>query len=367
VREFTLCAPGRQVPLKAMPSRKILIGSGVAAVLILAAAFGYFRWRLKDSDSARFELLSLLPADANSVFYLDLAQFRSSPFLAELFAWAPQQNLDEDYKNFVRATGFDYERDLNRVAMSFTRGRANPTFFAVADGRFDRKKIEAYARQSGKEIESHGISVFSVLRSGSEHPVYFMFLGSDRMAWTNDPRYTALSDRSLTPAVSAYAADWREQFTRLAGTPLFLVIRQDPDAARALAMQAPGGLRSPQLATLLLQLQWISIAGKPDGILLRVVIDAQSDSEPAVRQLNEMLNGLVLLAEGGLNDPKTRQQIAPEAREGYLQLLRSVEIQKIDRGGPKSVRIVFDITPAMMRSAREARAPAAAVPALPGQ
>jgi hypothetical protein len=132
-------------------------------------------------------------------------------------------------------------------------------------------------------------------------------------------------------------------------------------------MQAPGGLRSPQLATLLSQLQWISIAGKPDGNLLRVVIDAQSDSEQATRQLNEMLNGVVLLAQGGLNDPKTRKQIAPETRDNYLQLLRSVDIKQIDRGGSKSVRIVFDITPQMLRSARESNPPTTNGPPLPAR
>jgi hypothetical protein len=355
------------VALQPMPSRKILIGCTVAVGLILAAAFGYFHWRSRDSDSARFELLSLLPADANSVFYLDLAQFRASPFLAELFAWVPQQNLDEDYKNFVHATGFNYERDLDRVAMTVTRSSTTSTFFAVADGRFDHKKIEAYARQNGKEVQTRGASIFSILPSGSQRPSYFMFLRGDRIAFTNDANYAALFDRSLSPTISTYAAEWREQFTRLAGTPLFVVLRQDPDAAAALAMQAPGGLRSPQLATLLSQLQWISIAGKPDGNLLRVVIDAQSDSEQATRQLNEMLNGLVLLAQGGLNDPKTRKQIAPETRDIYLQLLRSVDIKQIDRGGSKSVRIVFDITPQMLRSARESSAPTTNGPPLPAR
>src|SRR6266567_3165054 len=71
------------------------------------------------------------------------------------------------------------------------------------------------------------------------------------------------------------------------------------------------------------------------------------------RQLADLLNGVVMLAETGLNDAKTRQQLDPATREAYLELLKSTDVSKIDRGDTKSVRLVFEITPKFLETARQ--------------
>ena len=173
----------------------------------------------------------------------------------------------------------------------------------------------------------------------------------DRIAWTDDPSYAAIL---LQRTVAASPEEWREHFRRLAGTPLFVVLRQDSGSPSPLAEQAPGGFQSPQLAALLGQLQWISIAGKPDGNLLRVVVDGECLSEQTIKQLNDFLKGVVVLAQMGLSDAKTRKQLDPQLREGYLELLQSADIEKMDRGSSKSVRVVFDVTPKLLEAARGA-------------
>jgi hypothetical protein len=65
------------------------------------------------------------------------------------------------------------------------------------------------------------------------------------------------------PANTSDAREWRDRFSRLAGSPIFAVIRQDAAAGSALASQTPGGFQSPELSTLINQLQWITVAGKP--------------------------------------------------------------------------------------------------------
>ena len=148
---------------------------------------------------------------------------------------------------------------------------------------------------------------------------------------------------------------------------MFAVIRQDSGAAAALAQQAPGGFHSPQLAVLLAQLQWISIGAKPDGNLLRVVADGECESEGTMRQLSEFLNGIILLAQGGLNGADTRKKLDPQLREGYLELLQSADVQKVDRGTSKSVRVVFDVTPKLLQAVRTAEKPVGpATPATTG-
>jgi hypothetical protein len=323
-----------------MSKNTTLVVTTVALALTLAGFFAYRHWNSRDSVVGREAMLSLMPPDASAVAYLDLAQLRASPFLAELFRYAPKVTPDADYAQFVQATGFNYETDLDRIAVSINRQSQNATAFAVADGKFDRKKIEAYGSRYGSLKTADGKILFSVPLSGSGRKVFFTFLRGDRIAWANDPSYFFHQARGDSE-------EWREHFLRLAGTPLFAVLRQDAGAGAALA-QAPGNLHSPQLAALLEQLQWISISAKPEGNLLRVAMEGECLAESTEHQLKEMLSGMVILAQMGWNDPKTRKQLDPAMRDGYRELLQSADIQQVDRGTSKTVRVLFDVSPKLL-------------------
>jgi hypothetical protein len=341
-----------------MPKNKLLLATGITFSILLAVFFGYRHWHSSNSLAVRTEMLSRMPGDASAVVYLDLAQLRTSPFLAQLFRWAPQPTPDSDYIQFLQATGFNYERDLDRLALAINRQSQNPTAFAIADGRFDRKKIEAYGGRYSSLKTADGKTLFAIPMGGSSHKAFFTFLRDDRMVWANDSSYFFQQPRGTSPE------EWSEHFSRLAGTPLFAILRQESGAATALA-QAPADLRSPQLAALLAQLQWISISGKPEGNLLRVGIEGECLTEGTVHQLKEFLSGLGVIAQMGLNDPKIRQQLDPELREGYLELLQSANIQQLDRGTSKSVRVVFDVTPKVLQTAHNPAAGADPLPPAP--
>ncbi len=328
-----------------MPKNKSLLVACLAIAVFVMAFLAYRHWSSGDSLSDRERMLAYMREDASAVMFMDVAQLRSSPFLAELFRWAPKPAPDSDYAQFLEATGFNYESDLDRLAMSINRQPQSPTAFAVAEGRFDRKKIEAYAAKFASLRTADGKTLYAVPLSGSNRKAYFTFLREDRIAWANDSSYFFQRPHSGS------STEWREHFSRLAGTPVFAVLRQESGAASALAQEAPGGLRSPQLAALLAQLQWISISAKPEGNLLRVGLEGECQGESTEHQLKELLSGLVMLAQMGLNDSKTRAQLDPELREGYLQLLQSADIQQVDRGGSKSVRVFFDVTPKLLESA----------------
>ena len=329
----------------------------VLAVVLLSAAvfFGYQRWGPTIS-APREELLSQLPSDATAVIFLDFDELRRAPFMARLHEWAPKPEFDADYSQFLKDTGFDYERDLHRAAFATRKKGQDSMIFAIADGKFDRAKISAYASRFGSIAKKGGLEIYSVPATGTAKQISFVFLKNDRIAVTSDTDLSALlSARNRKED----AAEWRTRFERLAGSPASAVIRQDAGAASALAAQAPGGLRSPQLSTLLDQLQWITLAAKPDNELLRVVAEGECATDATARQLADLLNGVVILAQAGLNDAKTRQQLDPATREAYLELLRSADISKLDRGGTKSVRLVLEITPKFLAAARTA------MPALP--
>jgi hypothetical protein len=333
-------------------SRKIIFA---LFILIVAAglAFFYHPWRGSDPQSLRAQMLNLLPADSSAVIFLDLDQFRTTPFLAQLLQWAPQAPTDEEYKQFVQASGFDYERDLDRLAISISKKAGGESIFGIADGHFDRKKIEDYAGKNGKQLGNSSNRVFAVALNNSPRTLFFTFLNNRRIAWTDDS--AAQNESSPAPPRIHGDSDWQEHFSRLAGTPLFAVFKQDSGALAGLSQQAPGEFRSPRLAELLAELRWISLGGKPEGNILRVVAEGECPSDNTARQLNDFLGGIVLLAQAGLNSPKASKRLDPALRDAYLELLRSVEVKKIDRGDIKSVRAVFYITPKLLQAAGTAK------------
>ena len=248
------------------------IGLGaVAFILISFAVLGYQRWS-GSSEAARGEALALMPPDASAVLFADFDELRRAAFIAELYAWAPKPQADAEYAQFLKDTGFDYERDLHRIAIGVEKHGTDSTLFAIADGEFDREKISAYASKSGTVAKNGGHEIYSVSVNGSPKKISFTFLNKNRMALTDAPD---LGVFLRTKAKNSDEAEWRARFERLAGSPIFAVIRQDAAAGSTLAAQAPGGLSSPQLSALLDQLQWITIAGKPDNDRLRVVADGE--------------------------------------------------------------------------------------------
>jgi hypothetical protein len=324
---------------------------GLTAVLVLLAAivfYGYERWGGRNG-AMRDDALALMPSDTSAVLFADLEELRQAPFFSSLYAWAPKPQADADYAQFQQATGFNYERDLDRVCVALLKHGPEASYFVVADGRFDRKKITAYALQSGARFSQGNREIFSVPASGNARKVSFAFLRSNRIALTNekDPSKALAGNQGNTDV-----SDWRTRFDRLAGSPIFAVIRHEAGTGSTLAEQAPGGFRSPQLSAALEQLQWITVAGKPDAERLRIVAEGEGTSDTTARQLSDLLNGVLVLAQAGLNDAKTKNQLDPAVRAAYLELVKSAEVSQIDRGETKAVRLVFDLTPKFLEAAR---------------
>jgi hypothetical protein len=327
----------------------------VACSLILAAAFAlcfvWFRTALPRRQAA----LSLMPGTAERVLFVDFSDLRQAPFFADLLAWAPKPALDPDYDQLRRDTGFDYEKDLDRLAIAFEKHGSQKTFFAVANGRFDQKKIKDYAAKSGSVQKQAGTEIFSIPVTGSSERISFTFLRRDLIAFSNAAELSSF----MKPPKTSESADWHARFERVAGSPFFAILRNDGIAdaigsqpgAQSLAQRATGGLTSPQLSSLLMQLQWISVAAKPQNDRLRIIAEGEGSEERNARQLADLLNGVVLLARAGLGGVRTQQQLGAATRDAYLELLKSVEISRVDRGDAKSVRLMFDVTPQLLKSA----------------
>ena len=92
-------------------------------------------------------MLRRLPPENATVLFVDFDTLRRGGVLKLL---ASSKTAEEpDYQTFVRATGFDYQKDLDTAAVSFS---SDGEFFVVK-GRFDWPKLRAYAEGQGGGCE----------------------------------------------------------------------------------------------------------------------------------------------------------------------------------------------------------------------
>ena len=119
--------------------RRLLIGAGLAVALALGT-FVYFKTRALSTPE---QILARLPSDDASVLSIDFAMLRKAGVFEMLNGSAIGE--EPEYTAFVNKTGFNYQRDLDRAFLAF---HPSGVYFLV-DGRFDWKRLEAYASEQG--------------------------------------------------------------------------------------------------------------------------------------------------------------------------------------------------------------------------
>src|SRR5882724_5612609 len=137
-RSFQMSGAGDNRQANRLPHR-ILIGSVIAVLLGAIAMFVYLRTR----DLAPEVALARLPSGNAAVLSIDFAALRRGGIFEMLSG--PVVEEEPEYKTFVAKTAFDYRRDLDRAFISF---HSSGVYFLVR-GRFDWKRLEAYAREQG--------------------------------------------------------------------------------------------------------------------------------------------------------------------------------------------------------------------------
>jgi hypothetical protein len=133
---------------------------------------------------------------------------------------------------------------------------------------------------------------------------------------------------------------------------LLAVVRQDAGVGSHFAETNAAGGQAQQLAALLDQLRWITFGGVPEQNRLRLVVEGECPTDATAHDLSDVLNGIRMFAQTGLNDPKVRHQLDDQTREAYIELIHGADITRLDRGETKSVRLVLEITPEMLKTAR---------------
>jgi hypothetical protein len=100
--------------------------------VLLVAAIGWLAWRGFHADESAARLLGARPREHAAEFHIDAGALRANGLLDSIAGSEASEELDYQ---FVAETGFDYRRDLDAVAASFTAG----DMFVV--GNFDEKTL----------------------------------------------------------------------------------------------------------------------------------------------------------------------------------------------------------------------------------
>lgn len=342
----------------------------IVCVGVVAGAFYLHRLRQplpSTNPGPPPDLLSELQPDAPAIAYIDVAELRKSQNspLSTLLGLtgfsstaesgskasrparnAPSQNApDREYADFVRDTGFDYTRDLDQAAIAVwpsnltAAGNAagdNPAF-AVADGRFDQKKIEAYALRVGGRTKTAGTHTRYIVPG---YPmVAFEFLSPTRIAIASGKKPEDLLN---LPAKSTRDPALQARINRIGGAPVFGLARMDrlPNSFYA------NFENSPQLEHVIRSIRGVSFAAQPEGDQVRFALDAECDSMTSAIEISTLLDSFRLVGSMALSDPKTRAQfqMTPQQFALLQAFIKQAEVTHQDHW----LRIALDATPAML-------------------
>src|SRR5579863_469458 len=160
----------------------------VVAVLTVAVAVAVVVVLRKHAPP---EPARLLPG-ADGFLYVNLQWMRRANIVGEL----PAVPHDPEYDQFIQATGFQFERDLDQAALAIhypqnsAKGRAGstgePRFSEVFVGKFDGERVAAYLHKISSSVESyHSLDVFNIPLEG--RTVRAAILGVDTVAASNHP------------------------------------------------------------------------------------------------------------------------------------------------------------------------------------
>jgi len=288
-----------------------------AAVAIVVIAGGIVTAVLLRRSAAP-DAVRLLP-QCDAIVYINLAPIRLFTTLGKDIP----HSHDPQYEDFVRETGFEFERDLDKAAFAVhygavTNGKAGESRYSeILQGHFDSGRVANYLRKLAAKVEPYeGHEIFSI--PVEDRTVRVALLGVDIAAASNteDPGIIrGMIDRYRRAALPFTGPSLVSQY--YGRVPLGSVVWTIARPPAAGAKEENGELFSPSGWSGLLPSDSVVIA--------------------SARPLND-----VHLRAAVITHSEAEAQTFTQRVNAYLTLFRSLEIS-MDTGGPdKDVKAAFD-------------------------
>ena len=332
--------------------KTVLIAASLTMLAVGGAVLLYSGLLHSGAADASTELLAEVPAGAPTLIYVDLAAIRASSFYQNRPDRSALTLPDSDYTKFVQATGFDFEKDLDRVAIASwpqALSQDQKKTVAIAEGRFDKQKIHDYAMKNGKLDHQQGRDVFlfparqPAVAAPAKVPTEPSW---NSLVFLDDHRIALVEGPSIAPVFESHGANAaadpnKERAARVNGAAAFVVSRMPPVPDNF----APGGMRSTQLAGLVRSLQWITLAARPEGANLRISVEGECLNDTDARQLQSTLDTLRKFGQVALESANTRQSMDPATFDVLENLLKTADIEAT----AERVRILLEVTPEVLK------------------
>ena len=279
-----------------MRRRKLWIALAVVLVAAAVAAVVYLQSR------AAPEAARLLP-ESDAVLFVNLRLMRRM----HVFGEAPPVSYDSDYEQFVKETGFQFERDLDQAAFA-VHAPSGPAvgqsfleqarYSEIFIGKFDAQRATAYLRKLSSGTEAYRDAViYAIPHEG--RTVRAAILGLDTLVVSNVADATAIHQM-----IDKYrAAAWpgsspsmvREHFRQVPlASVAWALARLPAQPAQAPSLVLPGGMEMPA--------RWLAgstiVASARYLGALHVRIEALTQSENDARQLLETIQAFFALIKG---------------------------------------------------------------------
>lgn len=289
----------------------------LATVLVLVMAVGGVLWWWLRRARAP-EAVRLLPAAA-AVVYIDVKNLRR----LGAFPGEATVSREPEYEQFVRETGFQFERDLEEAAFAVHAGRApqgtamdtlpaDTRFSEIFVGRFALQRLTAYLKKLAAGVERYrDHDVYSIPHEG--RVVRVTILGVDTVAVSNTD-----SPQPLHDMIDSYkTAAWPQ------GGPV--IVRRYRD--------------SIPLGSMVWIIARIAGEGETAGIVPPPFLSVLGGST-IVASVRPAL-GAQLRIEAFARDEAQAQRIA-EGGNALLGIFRQLEVQTSAAGPDPDVKQVFN-------------------------
>ena len=213
----------------------------------MATAAALVWWYIEARSQKALRSFRYLPPGSTIAIQLDLAGLRKNSLVRRVLDGQKPLQLEPEYAEFVRATGFDFERDLDSVSLGISGQEGARVVHAVLQGRFDRQKVERYSRQHGQETSAHLGHSINLFTGPSGRPFGLAFLAPGRLAFSNAPNQWPI--RKMLELAEQRAPDLEDRLQELrvlehisAGTQVWVAV----DLERVGQWRMPAGVGSSQ-------------------------------------------------------------------------------------------------------------------------
>ncbi|HXY03759.1 MAG TPA: hypothetical protein VEI49_09295 [Terriglobales bacterium] len=150
----------------------------IVAVLLVAAAVALVVVLRKHAPP---EPARLLPG-ADGFAYVNLQWMRRANLLGEL----PPVPHDPEYEQFIQATGFEFERDLDEAAFAihYSSSGSQPRFSEIFVGKIQTERLRSYLAKLSSSTENYrSVEVYNI--PVADHTLRVAILGLDTVASSN--------------------------------------------------------------------------------------------------------------------------------------------------------------------------------------